>query len=53
MVQNVIHYQIPFDIDTYIHRSGRTARIGETGTAYALIGASDMDRYKKLCAQLG
>ena len=26
-VQNVIHYQVPENIDTYVHRSGRTARI--------------------------
>ena len=31
LVENVVHYQIPKNIDTYIHRSGRTARIGHEG----------------------
>lgn len=31
LVENVVHYQIPTSIDTYIHRSGRTARIGHEG----------------------
>ena len=51
-VKNVIHYQIPFDIDTYIHRSGRTARIGAVGTAYTLIGPKDHKNYLKLCEEL-
>lgn len=51
-VKNVIHYQVPFDIDTYIHRSGRTARIGQDGVAYVLIGPKDHHQYLKLCQQL-
>lgn len=30
-VQNVIHYQCPFNAEIYVHRSGRTARIGRSG----------------------
>lgn len=37
-IKNVVHYQVPIDIDTYVHRSGRTARIGEEGISYVLIG---------------
>lgn len=51
-VKNVIHYQIPNDIDTYVHRSGRTARIGRDGTAYVFVGPKDHQKYIKLCAQL-
>jgi superfamily II DNA/RNA helicase len=32
MVNHVIHYNLPRDIDTYIHRCGRTARIGREGS---------------------
>ena len=32
MVNHVIQYNLPKDLDTYIHRCGRTARIGRTGT---------------------
>lgn len=30
-VKNVIHFQIPKDGDTFVHRSGRTGRIGREG----------------------
>jgi superfamily II DNA/RNA helicase len=30
-VENVVHYQIPFNADTFVHRCGRTARIGKEG----------------------
>lgn len=32
---------MPRDIDTYIHRSGRTARRGLPGQSYALVGPKD------------
>jgi ATP-dependent RNA helicase DDX24/MAK5 len=51
-VQNVIHYQIPREMDTYVHRSGRTARIGKSGVAYALIGPGDKKNYLNICRYL-
>lgn len=51
-VENVIHYQVPLDIDTYIHRSGRTARIGKAGTCYTLVGPKDGQRFQKIINQL-
>jgi superfamily II DNA/RNA helicase len=30
-VSNVVHYQCPFNAEIYIHRCGRTARIGRKG----------------------
>jgi ATP-dependent RNA helicase DDX24/MAK5 len=48
-VKNVVHYQIPNDIDTYVHRSGRTARIGREGTAFVFVGPKDHQKYIKLC----
>jgi ATP-dependent RNA helicase DDX5/DBP2 len=35
-VQTVINYDMPFQIEDYVHRIGRTARAGSTGTAYSL-----------------
>lgn len=52
-VELVVHYQIPKDSDTYIHRSGRTARIGKEGVTYALVGPKDQGEYKKVCNYLG
>lgn len=36
-VQQVIHYQIPFTEDSFIHRNGRTARMKSSGKAYLLL----------------
>ncbi|MDX2065779.1 MAG: DEAD/DEAH box helicase [Fimbriimonadaceae bacterium] len=36
-VTHVINYDIPFDVEAYIHRIGRTGRAGRTGTAITLI----------------
>eukprot|EP00757_Euglenozoa_sp_SAG-D1_P012075 gene12075-3557_t len=32
-VQHVINYDMPKEIETYVHRIGRTGRCGKTGTA--------------------
>jgi len=37
-VAGVIHYDPPEDDATYIHRSGRTARAGASGTVISLVG---------------
>ncbi len=36
-VTHVINYDIPFDVEAYIHRIGRTGRAGRTGDAITLI----------------
>ena len=36
-VTHVINYDIPFDVEQYIHRIGRTGRAGRTGDAITLI----------------
>lgn len=35
-VSSVISYDVPRNIETYIHRIGRTARAGKSGIAYTL-----------------
>lgn len=40
-VQNVIHYHLPADLVTYVHRNGRTARWDGTGNAYLLVGPQE------------
>ena len=35
-ISHVINYDIPFDIEYYVHRIGRTARAGKRGKAYTL-----------------
>jgi ATP-dependent RNA helicase DDX49/DBP8 len=39
----VINYDVPRDPDDYIHRVGRTARAGRSGTSVTLVGQRDVD----------
>ena len=48
----VIHHQLPEQTETYIHRSGRTARAGRTGISLALIAGRDGQRMKQLEQEL-
>ena len=43
-VSNVINFDFPLDVDSYIHRVGRTARGNNTGTALSLVSGKEMDR---------
>jgi ATP-dependent RNA helicase DDX24/MAK5 len=47
-VQNVLHYQSPFNAEIYVHRSGRTARIGKQGESLALLAAEDEKNFKTI-----
>lgn len=40
-VTHVFNYDIPEDVDSYIHRIGRTGRAKEKGVAYTLVAAKD------------
>jgi ATP-dependent RNA helicase DDX24/MAK5 len=48
LVDIVVHYQTPRQADTYIHRSGRTARAGTQGVSILLCTPSDAPAVKKL-----
>ena len=39
-VTHVINYSIPRELDSYVHRIGRTARSGKTGFAFSLVSPS-------------
>lgn len=52
-VNSVIHYHTPPDLDTFIHRSGRTARIGEEGQSIMITDAHDSKRFVKYQRDLG
>ena len=49
----VVHYEIPEDHKAYIHRSGRTARAGATGTVVTLLGRSQMRAVTGIQKHLG
>lgn len=51
-IQHVIHYQTPRTAETYIHRSGRTARATQEGLSVLLIDSTEMNKYRQLCTTL-
>jgi superfamily II DNA/RNA helicase len=51
-VTHVINYQCPEDEKTYVHRIGRTARAGNSGTAVTLVDWDDLAKWKLICDQL-
>ena len=42
-VQSIIHYQLPYTEDAFLHRNGRTARMNAKGTAYLIM--ADDEKY--------
>jgi ATP-dependent RNA helicase DeaD len=49
----VLSYDIPEDADTYVHRVGRTARAGKTGTAITFVGEWDLDAWEQIRSEVG
>ncbi|WP_342043170.1 DEAD/DEAH box helicase [Bacillus sp. OTU2372] len=47
-VSHVINYELPTDLDFYIHRVGRTARAGNSGIALTIYESSDEDALNRL-----
>ena len=46
----VINYDIPNDVDSFIHRVGRTGRIGRSGEAWSLVSKDDSPQLSKIIA---
>nr|XP_045594873.1 ATP-dependent RNA helicase DDX24-like isoform X1 [Procambarus clarkii]XP_045594874.1 ATP-dependent RNA helicase DDX24-like isoform X1 [Procambarus clarkii] len=51
-IMHVIHYQVPRTAETYIHRSGRTARACQEGLSILLIEMAEIKKYRQLCNTL-
>ncbi|MGH8862839.1 MAG: DEAD/DEAH box helicase, partial [Jatrophihabitantaceae bacterium] len=51
-ITHVVNYQAPEDEMTYVHRIGRTARAGASGTAVTLVDWDDVPRWKLICDKL-
>jgi ATP-dependent RNA helicase DeaD len=52
-VSHVINFDMPEDLDTYIHRVGRTARAGRSGTAITFVGQHDLEMFDLLRQKFG
>ncbi len=46
----VVNYDVPSDIDSFIHRIGRTGRIGRHGEAWSLVSKDDAPQMGKIIA---
>ncbi|WP_412465777.1 DEAD/DEAH box helicase [Pedobacter sp. KLB.chiD] len=44
-VEHIVHYQLPYTEDAYIHRNGRTARMHAKGTAFAILTGEENYKY--------
>lgn len=42
-VSDIVHYELPEDIETFIHRSGRTAHNTSSGNVLVLLNQSDLE----------
>jgi ATP-dependent RNA helicase DDX24/MAK5 len=47
-----MHYQCPFNAEVYVHRCGRTARIGRNGESCAVLSPDDNKAFKAICQVL-
>jgi len=47
-VSHVINYDLPEDTETYVHRIGRTARAGKSGTAATLVGEAERKDFARI-----
>ncbi|XP_074584962.1 DEAD-box ATP-dependent RNA helicase 1 [Curcuma longa] len=47
-IRNVINYDIPAYIKTFIHRAGRTARAGQSGCCFTLLRQNEVKRFEKM-----
>lgn len=49
----VINYDVPYEVEDYIHRIGRTARAGDEGMSITLVGEMEQYRFKQIEDFLG
>lgn len=47
-VTHVVNYDIPFEKESYTHRTGRTGRAGKTGVALSMVSEHDGNRWQEI-----
>lgn len=52
-VTHVVHYNLPEDVESYTHRSGRTARAGRSGISLAIITPRELDKVRQIERKIG
>lgn len=44
----VINFDVPYDVEDYVHRIGRTARAGDSGMAITFVSSEDQHLFEKI-----
>ncbi|MBS72227.1 MAG: ATP-dependent RNA helicase [Thermoplasmata archaeon] len=44
----VVNYDLPDDVESYVHRIGRTGRMGRKGEAWSFVGSEDKSQLMKI-----
>jgi ATP-dependent RNA helicase DDX56/DBP9 len=52
-VSNIVNFDFPLDVNSYIHKVGRTARGGNSGTALSFVTVREMPRLAEVQKKLG
>lgn len=52
-ITHVINFNLPDDLEVYIHRSGRTGRAGKTGVSLLIIGGREVGKIKTIERKIG
>ncbi len=52
-VAHVVNYDIPEQVEEYVHRIGRTARMGRDGIAVTFVGEWDIEFFDAIMAHVG
>lgn len=52
-ITHVIHYKLPDEIESYTHRSGRTARAGKSGVAIVLMNTKESRKLQEVERRAG
>ncbi|WP_208560775.1 DEAD/DEAH box helicase [Marinilactibacillus kalidii] len=47
-VTHVVNYDVPFEKESYTHRTGRTGRAGKTGLALTMVSPTDQRRWQEV-----
>ena len=51
-IDQVINYELPNEPESYVHRIGRTARAGRSGSAFSLCDASEIKHLKAIQTEI-
>lgn len=49
----VVNYDLPDDTESFVHRIGRTGRMGKKGEAWSLVSKEDRGSIQKICSTWG